>query len=107
MKNEKLTTGRLSINGQRDFSKDLEKLITLPKGFKLVTEDHGQERPIIIGRMPGIGRHELMHTRLNWGERTVIAIPIERNRDGSHNVKINLDFDLPMASVRISESEKQ
>ena len=104
MKNEKLTTGRVSVNNQA-VHKGIVDIVRPDKDFHLVTKDEGQIRPVIIGRVPSLGRNELLKSRLNWGERTVVAIPVERNRDGSHNIAINLDFDLPLASVEIYEGK--
>ena len=42
-------------------------------------------------------------SRPNGGERSVITISVERNRDGYHNITINMDFDLPLGRVKISE----
>ena len=101
MKNEKLTTERISINNQA-VHKGIEDIVNPNKDSHLFTKDEGQERPVIIGRVPGIGKIELLKSRPNWRESSVIAIPIERNRDGSHNTAINMDFDLPLGRVKIS-----
>jgi len=100
MKNEKLTTERVSVNNQ-GVDKGIADTINSNKDSHLFTKDD-QIRPT-IGRVPGIGRIELLHSRQNGGERSVITIPIERNRDSSHNVTINMDFDLPLGRVKISE----
>ncbi len=103
MKNEKLTTGRAAVNNQ-DVREDIKDIINVEKDYHLVTKDEGQERPIIIGRVPGTCRTDLLNSRLNWGERAIIAIPVERNRSGSHNIAVNFDFDLPLAIVKEYES---
>lgn len=102
MKNVKLTTGRVSVNNQ-GVNKDIADIVNPNKDSHLLIKDDGQISPTIIGRVPGIGRIELLHSRRNLGEGSVIAIPIERNRDSSHNVTINMDFDLPLGRVKISE----
>lgn len=102
MKNEKLTTERTSINNQA-VHKDITNIVNPNKDSHLFTKEDGQIRPTIIGRVPGIGKIELLKSRPNWRERLVIAIPIERNRNVSHNTTINMDFDLPLGRVKISE----
>ena len=104
MKNEKLTTERISINNQT-VHKGIEDIVNPNKDSHLLTKDDGQIRPTIIGRVPGIGRSELLQSTQNWSDRSVIAIPIERNRDSSHNVTINMDFDLPLGVVKISKED--
>lgn len=44
-------------------------------------------------------------SRPNGGERSVITIPVERNRDGYHNITINMDFNLPLGVVKISKED--
>lgn len=102
MKNEKLTTGRVSVNNQA-VHKGIANIACPDKDFHLVTKDDGQIRPIIIDRMTGMGRSELLQSTQNWSDRSVIAIPIERNRDNSHSIAINMDFDYPLNIVKISE----
>ena len=102
MKNEKLTTGRVSVNNQA-VHKGIADMVCPDKDFHLATKDDGQIKPIITGRVIGMGRSELLQSRQNWGERSVISIPVERNRNGSHNITINMDFDHPLGRVKISE----
>lgn len=102
MKNEKLTVGRVSINNH-EVHKGTVDIVNPNKDFHLVTKDDGQIRPTIIGRVPGMGRSVFLQSRLNWNERPVITIPIERNRDISNIVTISMDFNLPLGRVKISE----
>ena len=104
MKNEKLTTERISINNQT-VHKGIEDIVNPNKDSHLFTKDEGQERPVIIGRVPGIGRIELLKSRPNGDERSVITISVERNRDGYHNITINMDFSLPLGVVNISKED--
>ena len=104
MKNEKLTTERVSVNNQ-GMNKGIADTVNSNKDSHLFTKDDGQIRPTTIGRVPGIGRIELLHSRQNLGEGSIIAIPIERNRDCSNNLTINMDFDLPLGRVKISEED--
>ena len=44
-------------------------------------------------------------SRPDGGGRSVITIPVERNRDGYNNITINMDFDLPLGVVKISKED--
>lgn len=41
----------------------------------------------------------------NQGVNKVITIPVERNRDGYHNITINMDFNLPLGVVKVSKED--
>lgn len=100
MKNEKFRTDVPSTNSQ-GLHEVIPSIMNKNNDTPLDIKDNNLTP--IIGRSPCIARSELLQSRLNWGERAVIAIPIERNRNGSHNIALNMDFDLPACIVKTSE----
>ena len=72
MKNEKLTTERVSVNNQ-GVNKGIADTVNSNRDSHLFTKDDGQISPTIIGRVPGIDRIELLHSRQNLGERSELT----------------------------------